>query len=166
MNFTLEKWELKYSSDIRKTFNDRRFAEFFPEKLPFPFEEKHARYFIEQRIYHTDEQQFCRAIIADGKISGGIDVFIGSGIYSKSAELVIWVTEPENKPIAAEALKQVCSYIFEKYNVVRLFAKPYSIDYVSSDLYEAAGFTLEGTMKKSVCKNSQIYDQKIYAIIR
>ncbi len=167
MDVTLEKWTMGFSEDIVSAFVSKKLIDKLPESVPYPFEKKHARYYIEQRMFNNEEQQYCRAIIADGKAVGGIDVFLGRGQYSKSAELTFWLSEPyQDTDIGKSAIKKACADIFELYSVVRIFARPYADDDVSSRLLEAADFCFEGHIRKSIRRDMKLYDQNIYSILR
>lgn len=167
MELTLEKWGAGFSEDIINAFKDKKLIDKLPESVPYPFEKKHARYYIDQRMFNNEEQQYCRAIVVDGKAVGGIDVFLGRGQYSKSAEFTFWLSEPyQNVDIGKIAIQKACADLFEIYSIVRIYARPYAEDKAASEFLEAAGFSFEGKLRKSVCKDMKLYDQNVYSVIK
>ena len=65
-----------------------------------------------------------------------------------------------------EAIKQICEIVFEKYDIVRIFAEPYANNMESRRVLEKAGFQLEGILRKSVYKNGQLMDSCMYSLIK
>ena len=166
MEFELDKWRMNYSDDIVEHFRDRGLTEKMAEKIPQPFLREHARHYIDQRMFNSEEKQYCRAIVCDGRAVGGIDVFIGRGVYSRSAEITIWVAPAyQNKHIGTGAIESLCKEVFTKYSIKRIFARVYSDDEISCRLFAGAGFECEGVLRKSVLRNGELLDQKIYAIV-
>lgn len=167
MDIELKKWEFVYADDLEKYLNDCEISKNMREELPYPFMHTDARYYIEQRVFNNEEKQMCRAIIANGHAVGGIDIFIGDDIYSKSGEIFIWVAKPyQNKGIAQQAVKAAVKLAFENYKIVRIFAKPYVHDIACENLLKNSGFQLEGIMRKAIYKDEKIYDYNMFAIIK
>lgn len=167
MEITLEKWNMRFSEDIISAFGSKKLVEKMPESVPYPFEKKHARYYIDQRMFNNEEQQYCRAIAVDGKVVGGIDAFLGRGQYAKSAELTFWLAEQyQDVEIGKTAVQKACEDLFASYSIVRIYARPHADDGISSKLLEAAGFSFEGMLRKSVYKNMELYDQNVYSLIK
>lgn len=64
------------------------------------------------------------------------------------------------------AIKQVCKYVFENTNIIRIFAKPFAHNKASCRALEKSGFQYEGTLKSNAVKCGNIVDTKMYALIR
>ena len=58
------------------------------------------------------------------------------------------------------------TYAFETFSLIRIYAEPYAYNLGSIRVLEKAGFVLEGRMRCSVIKDSQILDQFLYAKIK
>ena len=52
-----------------------------------------------------------------------------------------------------------------RFDIVRIHAEPYARNAASRRVLEKAGFTLEGTLRRSVCKNGEVLDSCIYALL-
>lgn len=167
MEFELKKWDFSYIDDVEKYANNKSIIQNLCEPIPFPLLHTHARYYVEQRVLNNEKKQICRAIVADGHAIGSIDLFIGDGIHSKSAELSLWVAvEYQNKGIGTAAIKELCDFAFKNYDIARIFSEPYTDDLISAKILEKAGFNFEGTLKKFIYKNDMFYDCNVYALVK
>ena len=96
-----------------------------------------------------------------------IGVFLKNDVYSKSAEIGYWLSETFwGKGIMTDAIIQMCEMAFKSYDIVRIFAEPFSTNIASCKALEKAGFELEGKLKKSIYKNGKICDSYIYALVK
>ena len=88
---------------------------------------------------------------------------IKSGYWSpaRKEELVQRLAEYENIGTVEE-----CREAFAALDVVRIYAEPYAYNTGSRRVLEKCGFTLEGTLRQSVCKNGRMLDSCIYALLR
>ncbi len=167
MEFQLKKWELTYLDDFMKATDDPELAGNMCEKLPYPMDAAFAVEYIKERLLNSEEKQICRAVIADGHAVGGADVILGSGDFEKTAELSVWLSKKyRGRNIGSAVIKQICKEAFEKFDIVRISAHPFSTNKVVEAALESAGFSYEGTMRKAIFKNGRAYDYKIYAILR
>ena len=64
------------------------------------------------------------------------------------------------------AVGQICREAFQRLDIVRIHAEPYARNGASRRVLEKAGFTLEGTLRQSVCKNGEMLDSCIYALLK
>ncbi len=167
MQFELKKWSISYKNDLIEAFKDAELVSELPDSYPFPFEETHAQYFLEQRLLNSEKKQICRAIVADNKVIGAVEVILGSGIYSRNGQLSVWISKPYRRQgIASEAVRQICDIAFNDYNAVRIAASVISHNRSAIAFMEHAGFVYEGTVHKGIYENDTLYDYCIYAIIR
>lgn len=111
--------------------------------------------------------QMCRAIVADGKAVGSISLVLGSDVYRRSAELGYWLGRPFwRRGIMTAAVREMCALGFETWEILRIHAEPYAGNAGSRGVLEKAGFTLEGILRNSVCKNGEILDSCVYAKLK
>lgn len=68
--------------------------------------------------------------------------------------------------MATQAVKQICKYVFDNSDIVRIYAEPFARNIASCRVLEKAGFEYEGTLKANAVKNGVIEDMKMYAIIK
>ncbi len=103
----------------------------------------------------------------NGEAAGSIGIFLQNDVYCKSAEIGYWLGEPFwSKGIMSSAISQLCKFAFENYDLVRIYAEPFSHNTGSRRALEKAGFKLEGEFEKSVFKNNVFYNSCMYALIK
>jgi [ribosomal protein S5]-alanine N-acetyltransferase len=106
------------------------------------------------------------AIEVDGVAVGGIGIALGEGVFSRTAELGYWLGEPFwGCGIMSDAVGHVVPYVMTHYGLCRLQAAVYEWNPGSMRVLERCGFTREGVARASVCKDGQVIDEVIYALI-
>ena len=114
-----------------------------------------------------EKRVYFEKIIVDGKIIGTISVEQKEDVYRKDAEIGYYLLPEEySKGIMTEAVRQICETAFEKLDIIRITGLVYEPNIASRKVLEKNNFILEGTMKKAVIKNNNIYDLCIYGKIR
>lgn len=66
----------------------------------------------------------------------------------------------------AQAVRQLCRQAFAQFDLLRIYAEPFAHNAGSRGVLEKAGFTCEGVLRRSVCKNEQVCDSCMYALLR
>lgn len=163
MKVKLEKLSNKFINDIACALNNRQIINYLRD-LPFPYTDEHARYFVNSIIPDTD---YVFAIVIENKFVGCISATRQQNIHFRTAEVGYYVV-PEfwNKGVATIALKELTKFIFERTDIIRLYAEPFANNIASCRVLEKAGFALEGTLKCNAFKDGKIEDMKIYALIK
>ena len=164
---TLRPWREADAEDVARFANDARVAANLRDVFPHPYALADAESFIGMCTRSTDEGELYRAIVVDGRAAGGISVCVGSDVYRRSAELGYWLGAPFwGRGIMTAAVGQICREAFQRLDIVRIHAEPYARNGASRRVLEKAGFTLEGTLRRSVYKNGEILDSCIYALLK
>lgn len=167
MDFILRKWQMLHVDSIAKYANSSKIADNLRDGFPYPYTLKDAREFVKSSIAGDEKTQMLYAIEVDGEAVGSIGVFMASDVYRKSAELGYWLAEKYwGRGIMTLAVKEICKKAFKTFDIVRIFAEPFSHNLGSRAVLERAGFTLEGIMKKGAYKNGEFFDYCMYAIIK
>jgi [ribosomal protein S5]-alanine N-acetyltransferase len=65
-----------------------------------------------------------------------------------------------------EAIRRIVKYGFETFDIVRIFARPFSSNHGSQKVLEKAGFELEARLKNALYKNNELLDEMIYVKFR
>ncbi|HOA81317.1 MAG TPA: GNAT family protein [Defluviitaleaceae bacterium] len=165
--FTLRKWKAEDTKSLSEYANNKKIADKLRNVFPHPYTLKDAEEYINACILADESKEYCRGIDIEGKAVGSIGIFLRDDVYCKSGELGYWLAEPFwGKGIMTEAIKQICEIVFEKYDIVRIFAEPYANNMESRRVLEKAGFQLEGILRKSVYKNGQLMDSCMYSLIK
>ena len=110
---------------------------------------------------------YAYAMIADDRVIGSIGAFRQNNIHYRTAEIGYYIGEPYwGNGYMTNAVRQVCEYIFNHTDIVRLFAEPFADNIASCRVLEKAGFICEGVLQSNAFKNGRLMDMKMYALIK
>ena len=56
-------------------------------------------------------------------------------------------------------------HVFEKSDIIRIYAEPFATNTASCRVLEKAGFQYEGTLRSNAVKNGKVVDMKMYSIL-
>lgn len=164
-NFKLRPWSLDDLSHLVQYANNFNIAKNLTNQFPHPYTEQDGRNFIKMATSSDPLRIF--AIEVDGHAAGGIGVHPQADIHVKCAEMGYWLAEPFwGRGIMSEAVREMVQYAFDHFDIIRLYARPFSSNSASQRVLEKAGFELEARLKKSIFKNGEILDELIYSILR
>ena len=135
--------------------------------LPYPYTEQDATDYISAMLSEDENETFAFAITTDNKAIGSIGAFRQKNIHKHTAEIGYYIAEEYwGKGLMTEAVKQICSYIFDKSNIVRIYAEPFSYNKASCRVLEKAGFLYEGTLRSNAIKNGKTIDMLMYSRLK
>ncbi len=161
----LKRWTLDYAEQIAISANNKKIADNLRNSFPHPYTKADAKEFIKYCIETGEEKELNRAIVIDGLPIGSLSITIGSDIFCKNAELGYWLAEEYwGKGIMTKAIKAICKLTFEKYDISKIYALPFSYNKGSCKTLERNGFSSEGILKNAVYKNGQFIDCIIYGL--
>ena len=167
MDFVLRSWQRSDAPDVARYANNDRIAQNLRNIFPYPYTLADAEGFIESCIAADEEKQMFRAIEVDGHAVGSIALCLGGDVYALTAELGYWLAEDFwGKGIMTRAVRQICEEGAERWeDLLRIYAEPFAHNTASRRVLEKAGFTLEGVLRKSVCKRGRVCDSCMYALL-
>ena len=167
MNLSIRKWRIEDKSDLAFNLNNLKIMNNLRDGLPYPFTEQDAEDFIRTMLSSDKDSTFAFAITLDDKVIGSIGVFRQDNIHSRTAEMGYYIGEPYwGNGYMTNAIKQVCQYVFENTDIIRIFAEPFAHNTASCRALEKAGFKCEGILKSNAVKCGSIIDMKMYALVR
>ena len=167
MNCALRKWRLSDAMDLATALNNEKILNNLRDGLPFPYTEKDAEDYITAMLSADDNSTFAYAVTVDDRAVGSIGAFRQSNIHCKTAELGYYLAEEYwGKGIMTDAIRQICSLIFDTTDILRIYAEPFAYNIGSRRALEKAGFTYEGTMKYNAVKNGKVLDMTMYALTK
>jgi len=167
MNIGIRAWDLKDSTALAKALNNKKIHENLRDGLPFPYTVSDAESFISAMLSADISKVYARAITVDNIAVGSIGVFREDNVHRLTAEMGYYVAEEYwGKGVMTEAVKQMCRYIFDNTDIIRIYAEPFSSNTASCRVLEKAGFIYEGTLRKNAVKNGQLVDMKMFAITK
>ena len=135
--------------------------------MPYPYTDQDAEAYIKSILSADKDSTYAFAITLDDKAIGSIGVFRQDNIHSRTAEMGYYIGELYwGKGYMTAIVKQVCDYIFQNTDIIRIFAEPFAHNIASCRVLEKAGFQYEGTLRSNAVKSGNIIDMKMYAIIK
>ena len=167
MDFILRGWMTGDRESLVKNADNPKIFANLRDYFPSPYTLEDADFFIRDCKENDGKTQVVRAIVVDDKAVGTVGVFFKNDVYKKSAELGYWLGEEYwRQGIMSQAVNQLCQYVFDNYDIVRIYAEPFAHNEGSRGVLEKAGFKLEGVMKNSVFKDVKICDSCMYALLK
>lgn len=167
MECKIRHWKIEDADQLAEIMNNRKIQDNLRDGLPYPYTTEDAKDFITAMCEADKNQTYAFAITVGDQVVGSIGAFRQSNIHSRTAESGYYVAEPDwGKGIATDAMKQLCRYIFENTNIVRIFAEPFAHNIASCRILEKCGFECEGVLRKNAEKNGVIVDMKMYSIVK
>lgn len=161
----LVSWQEAHYHQLYPLANNPRIAINLRDSFPQPYTIHDAKHWIEHNHRFNPPQNF--AIEYEGKLVGSIGSERGKDELRTNMELGFWIGEPYwGKGIATEAVKLYTAYLFQKFDVQRIFAQVYDFNAPSMNVLEKAGYVPEAILKKAFVKQNIIGDLFQYVKIR
>ena len=163
MNFTLRPFRESDLTSLVKYANNYNIAKFLTNQFPHPYTEEDGRKFISGLLNNNPTNVF--AIDIAGEAVGAIGIFLQTDIHEKNAEMGYWLAEPFWKNgIMTRAIREMVEYGFNTFDVIHIYARPFSVNPASQRVLEKAGFICEARLKNACYKNGNYMDEVIYVM--
>ncbi|MDE6602078.1 MAG: GNAT family N-acetyltransferase [Lachnospiraceae bacterium] len=163
----IRKWELSDAKELATALSNKNIQDNLRDGLPYPYTEQDGVDFISAMLSTNENDSFAFAIMADNKVIGSIGVFRQGNIHRRTAELGYYIAEEYwGKGIMTEAVKQICEYVFDKSDIIRIYAEPFAYNEASCRVLEKAGFQYEGTLRSNAIKNGKVIDMRMYSLLK
>lgn len=162
MHYELKPWTLDDLDNLVKYANNWHIAKFMTNAFPYPYSLEDGKNFINKFSHDNPLRVF--AIRIHGEAAGGIGLHPQTDIMCMNAELGYWLAEPYwGNGIVTRAIQEIVQYGFEKFDINRIYARPFSSNTASQRVLEKCGFHLEARIEGNILKNGEIFDELIYA---
>ena len=162
MDYKLRKWNEADLDSLVKCANNNNIAKWLTNGFPHPYTEEDGKAYLSMVTNDNPTKVF--AIEVDGKAVGSIGIYPQTDIHGKNAEMGYWLAEVYwGQGIMEKVIREIVEYGFQTFDIVRIFARPFSTNLKSQRVLEKAGFTLEARLKKAIFKNGEFMDELIYA---
>ena len=133
--------------------------------FPYPYTPRDAHSWVRSnKSYHQPNNL---AIEIDGQAVGNIGFTVKDDIYRYNAEIGYWLGELYwGRGIMTEAMPIMTDYIFQNFQVNRIFACVLEGNIGSMRVLESAGYRHEAVLHKAAVKNNRYLDEHIFAKLR
>ena len=166
MECRIREWEPEDAKALAELLNNKKILDNLRDGLPYPYTVKVAAEYMTAMRAADKTATFGFAITIDAMVIGSIGVFRCGNIHFRTAEMGYYIGEPYwGKGMGTSAVQQVCRYIFEHTDIIRIFAEPFAHNAASCRVLEKAGFQLEGILHSNAVKNGKVLDMKMYALL-
>ena len=163
----IRKWELSDATNLAAALSNKKVQDNLWDGLPYPYTEQDGTDYISAMLSADENETFAFAITIDEKVVGSIGIFRQGNIHRQTAELGYYIAEEYwGRGIMTEAVRQICAYVFEKSDIIRIYAEPFAYNAASCRVLEKAGFQYEGTLRSNAVKNGEIIDMKMYSLLK
>ncbi len=163
----IRKWELSDAADPAAALSNKKVQDNLRDGLPYPYTEQDGRDYILAMISANEDETFAFAVTIDKKVIGSIGIFRQGNIHRRTAELGYYIAEEYwGKGVMTEAVRQACAYVFDKSDIIRIYAEPFTYNIASCRVLEKAGFQYEGTLRSNAVKNGKVIDMNIYSLLK
>lgn len=167
MLFQLRPWRDTDADSLARYANHEGIARNLRDVFPHPYTLDDARAYIRLCREADPSREHCCAIEVAGEAAGSIGLFRQADVNRQCAELGYWLGEPFwGKGVMTEAVRQICSDGFRRWDIVRIYAEPFARNTGSCRVLEKAGFVREGILRNSVFKNGVVEDACLYALLK
>ncbi|TQD25008.1 GNAT family N-acetyltransferase [Methanolobus vulcani] len=165
-NFTLREWKERDAERLASIANNRKIANNLRDGFPHPYSIEDAKQYISfARLEDADSKQI--AIEIDGRVAGSIGAYFKENIHRKNTEIGYFLAEEYwGRGIMPKVVRCMTQYLFENYDIIRVYAQPFSRNTASRRVLEKAGFRCEAILKNNVIKNNVVQDSCIYAVLK
>jgi len=161
----IRPWNPRDREALVKYANNRKVWLNLRDAFPHPYTNANAASFLDMVSLQNPTTFF--AIATQEEAIGGIGVTLNQDVHRLTAEMGYWLAEPYwGRGLMTEAVSKFAEYVFEKFQLMRVYAEPYANNLGSCRVLEKAGFVLEGRLRSSVIKDGQVLDQLLYARVR
>ena len=167
MKISIRTWKQTDAKALSDALSNKKILNNLRDGLPYPYTKEDALDYINFILASDPNNTFAYAIDVDGVAVGSIGAFRQENIHYRTAEVGYYLAEEYwGKGIMTEAVRLLCSEVFAKTDIIRIYAEPFAYNTGSRRVLEKAGFQFEGIMKCNAVKNGQILDMALYAITR
>ncbi len=164
MNLSIREWRITDKAALAENLNNPKVLNNLRDGLPYPYTEQDAEDYIKAMLSADKDSTYAFAITLDDEVIGSIGVFRQDNIHSRTAEMGYYIGEPYwGNGYMTSIIRQVCAYVFENTDIIRIFAEPFAHNIASCRALEKAGFQYEGTLRSNAVKCGSIVDMKMYA---
>ena len=133
--------------------------------FPYPYTPRDAHSWVRSNKSYQQPNNF--AVEIDGQAVGNIGFTVKDDIYRYNAEIGYWLSESYwGRGVMTEALPVITRYIFQYFQVNRIFACVLEGNAGSMKVLEAAGYQHEAVHRKAAVKNNQYLDEHIFSMLR
>lgn len=165
-DFTLRLWEDEDAEMLAAIANNKKIADNLRDGFPNPYSIDDARKFI-HLCRQNEGISKAFAIVINGVVAGSIAAYFKENVQRRNAELGYFLAEEYwGKGLMPKVVRCMTQYLFENFDIIRVYAQPFARNTSSRRVLEKAGFRLEAVLKSNIIKNNVVQDGCVYAVLK
>ncbi|MEM6840821.1 MAG: GNAT family protein [Bacteroidota bacterium] len=158
----LRSWQEGDEESLVKHGNNYHIWKNVRDRFPRPYTAEDARIWVQ--VANQDPMAINLAIVVEGEVVGAVGVIFKDDVYRRSAEIGYWLGESYwGKGITTRAVQALSSYVFEHFDICRLYAGVFDYNEASVRVLEKSGYHLEARLCQNVTKEGRTVDELVYA---
>ncbi len=160
----IRSFRLEDAASLARYANNHRIWRNLRDSFPHPYSLDDAHQYISRINDQSLETVF--AIEVDSQAVGSIGVRVKEDVERVTGELGYWLGEPFwGRGLMTDVVRAYTEFALRKFALRRLEAGVYAWNPASARVLEKSGYTLEGTLRRSVIKDGQVIDRLMYACL-
>lgn len=165
-NIFLRPWTAEDAERLAEIANNKNIYDNLRDGFPHPYSVEDAKRFISD-IQEDNNQSKIFAIEIDGIVVGSIGAYFMKDVYRKNVEIGYYLAEEYwGKGIMTKTIKAITDYLFDNFDIIRVYAEPFARNAGSRRALAKAGYRFEALLRSNVIKNNEVLDSCIYAMLR
>jgi len=162
----LRNWKDEDAQQLVLIANNKKIYDNLTDSFPHPYLLNDASEYITS-AQKEDNVSKLFAIEIDGKVMGSIGAFSYKDVYRKNMSIGYYLAEEcWGKGIMSKVIIAFVKYLFNSFDINRVYAEPFARNIGSRKALEKAGFRLEAELNYNVIKNGVKENSCIYAILK
>lgn len=167
MDIKLRQWRREDAERLAQMANNPEVEKFLRDGFPSPYSYDDALEFISMALASDPDRVWFFAVVENDRPVGSISCTFGTNVYRCSAEIGYFIgREFCGRGIATAAVKLISEKAFERPEIVRLTAEPFSHNSASRKVLEKAGYECEAILRRNTVKHGAIYNTAIYRLLK
>lgn len=164
---TLREFKAQDAPFIINTLNDEQVTRYLSSKIPFPYTQADADWWINQGSKNGVIDATAKAIVVNGQFAGCIGVTPGEFEYSHSGEIGYWLNKAYwGQGIITRAIELICNEAFASSHINRIFGAVFAGNTGSMKALIKSGFEQEAVLKQAIYKNGVFYNSHIFSKLK
>ncbi|MBH0077042.1 GNAT family N-acetyltransferase [Pseudoalteromonas sp. SWYJ118] len=164
---TLRDFQPHDAPHIIKTLNDEQVTRYLSSKIPFPYTQADADWWINQGSKNDVIDAAVKAIVVNEQFAGCIGITPGEFEYSRSGEIGYWLNKTYwGQGIITRAITLICEEAFAQSNLNRIFGAVFTGNIGSMKALTKSGFEQEAILKQAIYKNGVFYNSHIFSKLK
>ena len=127
----IRKWALSDAKELAAALSNKKVQDNLRDGLPYPYTEQDGTDYISAMLSADENETFAFAITVDEKVVGSIGIFRQGNIHRQTAELGYYIAEEYWGRNYDRSRKQICGYVFDKSDIIRIYAEPFAYNAAS-----------------------------------